>query len=139
MSGWVDFVVAERADAERIADLADPKQVWPGVEYKFVSPAELAQLGHVCGDDAAAAIAETDFETLIRDDRGWVFAFPTALTTAVAGLRTDDLARIAVAWLAATGRREVPENATDFLDGLRDVARQAVAGGKVLVARQDWS
>jgi hypothetical protein len=139
MSGWADFVSADRSDAERIADLADPKEVWPGVEYKHVPPADLVHLIRVLEGEQGQAASEGEFDTLIQDDRAWIFVFPKRLTLLLASLQPMDLSRVARAWLVTAGRRDAPESATDFLDGLHEVASRAVMEGKWIMARQSWT
>jgi hypothetical protein len=96
MSGWTEYVIADKKDAQAIADSYFPQEKWRGFEgYKFFGPSHLAPLCQVLGQKSATF---ADFPELAIGAGGWVYELPQSMTDALKKAHKDSLPEIAAAW-----------------------------------------
>lgn len=131
MSGWTEYVIADREEGDAIANSNEPKRQWPGFEgFKFFCSAQHTALYQALGWDVGV---RPKFAHVGIGDGGVVEKLPGGLVEALARVRDDQLPDVTMAWgqrLAALGDRYSGEQLGPLLRQLRALAVRAVAEGK---------
>ncbi len=127
------LVIADESEARAVADDAAPLRRWTGIDAEDVDQVRLATLWTLLAGREFRDELVREFVPLheVSEEGPWVFRVPDPLVELLAEL--DDAraaARIAPAW-AGTEELELDgwdaESVTPLLDGLRSLARGALA------------
>ena len=95
MSCWTEYVVADVADAETVANSTIPRDRWTGFEgFKGFGAPHHAALAQVLG----CATAEPDFSKLMFGDAGMVAELPPDFLRAVRTVPDDRVPGVASQW-----------------------------------------
>ncbi len=137
MGVLTDIVIAD--DAEAVLRASVPSEAFPGIDAKGVDVTKLDLLRAILSDSEWDAASVRDFAVLAQEDEQdgpWVFAIPTDLVQAMAGLDGRERKRIAESWA------EIEEFKLDgwkrsdvrmLLDALCGLAERAREQGKRLM------
>lgn len=130
MSGWTEFVIADRNEADAIANEGNPKSRRTGFEfYKFFETGRLAVLYQLLGESSATW---QDFPLLAFGECAWVDLVPDRMVELLRGLTDNACRDLAQAWLRhpeGIDRPYPPAEVKLLLQELRDLAREATKKG----------
>jgi hypothetical protein len=129
-----DFVVASDSEAKAIGQSERPADKWPTFEARRVETIKLAYLycvatGSRYSDEIAGSFSFVGGD---QEEGPWVFQFPTSVLQIIAGIEDTKVSSIAEKWiLTEEFQRDkwTVEGAADFIEQLRNLARQAVKNG----------
>ena len=126
MSGWTEFVVARKSEAQAIADEINPHEKWPACDgLKFFGPPQLAPLGEIILNRPTTW---EDFNELALGECAFVYELPGELTAAIRMLSDQALEEAVKAWssrLAAMKEYSEIKELQPVLSELRQLAKQA--------------
>lgn len=134
MSVLTSIIIAEHSEALRVAEAANPTELWEGIDAKGMDPVKLCSLYAIlaaCDPDAVLSL----FDQLAGSDEGpWVMRTPPDLPELLASISDPD--QVAQQWAETEEFRidNWPLNAVkDSLAELTRIASMAQAQGKPLV------
>jgi hypothetical protein len=131
MSGWTDYVIADKEDAAAIAKNINPKNKWSGIEgYKWMGPTLLLPLCQALEKEDAGF---SDFPELARSRRAFVYELPPAMTEGLLAADDDRLEDVAEGWrerLATMNAEYSAEELHSLLKEIRDLLKKAREAGK---------
>jgi hypothetical protein len=137
MSGWTEYIIADKKDAAAIADSNSPQEKWRGFEgYKFFGPILLAPLCEILGEKPASY---EDFPELAFGETGWVYELPEAMSKGIQDAEKKALGQIAEEWskrLADMKERYTTEELLTLLSQIRDLLLKAKKARKPVLLWQ---
>ena len=134
----IDYVIADRADAERLAAAINPSKEWPAIEGTGIEHVKLGRLMSVLSESEydPGFIAECEQLAEASEDGPFVFLVPPRLVTTLARLTPNEVRTVATEWshseefsLDGWTKDEVIET----LERLFTLAKQAAHEGKHLL------
>jgi hypothetical protein len=138
MSCWTEYVVADVADAEMVANVTVPRDRWAGFEgFKGFGAPHHTALSLVLG----CAAVESDFSELTFGDAGMVAELPPDFLRAIRSVTDGQMPEVASQWalrLGAMREQAWAEELTGLLRQLQALARRAEESGQSILFWQGF-
>lgn len=138
MGVLTDFVVADRAEAQRVCDSPCPSRDFAGIDAKGIDTVKLGTLHAIL--DAPEGVSSFDDMILCDngDDGPWVLEVPADLVRRLAALDSERLRSVAAGWAATDEFHSrsgswPTEDVRQTLEELAALCRRAVEEGKAVL------
>jgi hypothetical protein len=138
MSGFVDFVIADRRESKKLLKHDTPTKQWPGFEWKWVDEFQLAYLYGVLRESKDRYKLADKLKTDRLRTGQSVTELPAKMTELLAGLDKKARALVAREWRKCEEFFDSGDQkaALELVNELCDLAQRAKADGKPILVRQ---
>jgi hypothetical protein len=133
MSGFTQYVIADKKEKKQVADHGYPIEKWRGCDgFKFFAADGLGHLYWIIKNGEGSY---KDFPLTTMGEYGWIHDIPEDMVSYLAAIDEKDLPDLANAWSERIAEREAlghykPAELLTLLQDLKKLAIEAVAASK---------
>ena len=135
MGVLTDLVIADRSEAEDIANSVAPLSQWNGLDAKGLNQVTFGTLLCILRDGRYDENVFDEFSIIaqVSDDGAWVFDFPADFASRLIQINESEVSTIALEWLKTEEMQNAgSEYAESFIRDLKILAKESTVQQKSL-------